>query len=46
MRYDAGGAVVGITLVGVRAILERGKLVVTVPQIVDVRRDEIAVAVA
>ncbi len=46
VRYDAGGAVVGITLVSVRALLERGELAVTVPQIVDVRRDEIAVAVA
>lgn len=46
VRYAEDGSIVGITLVNVRALLERGHFGVTVPQTVDVRRDEIALAVA
>lgn len=46
VRYGDDATIMGITLVNARALLERGDLMVTVPQAVDVRRDEIASAVA
>jgi len=45
VRYDADGAIVGITLVNARALLERGDTGITVPQTVGVRRDELAYAI-
>lgn len=46
VRYCADEEIIGITIVNARALLERGELSVTVPRTVDLRRDEIAVAVA
>lgn len=46
VRYGEDSTIVGITLVNARALLDRGDLTVTVPQTVDLRRDEIASAVA
>jgi uncharacterized protein YuzE len=46
VRYDAEGRVAGITLVNARQLLDRGDARVTIPQVVDVRRDELALALA
>lgn len=44
VRYDADGNVVGITIVNARHLFDRNELVITVPQAVDVRRDELELA--
>ena len=46
VRYDREGHVVGITLVNARLLLDRGDKHVTIPQVVDVRRDELKLALA
>jgi uncharacterized protein YuzE len=44
VRFGADGGVVGITLVNARALLDRNELAITVPQAVDVQRDELELA--
>jgi uncharacterized protein YuzE len=44
VRYDADGAIVGITIVNARHLLDHEELVITVPHVVDVRRDELELA--
>ena len=44
VRFGADGDIVGITLVNARSLLDRDELVVTVPHAVDVRRDELELA--
>lgn len=44
VRLGADGEIVGITLVNAKYLLERDELVVTVPHTVDVRRDELELA--
>jgi uncharacterized protein YuzE len=44
VRFDANDNIVGITLVNAKHLLERDELVVTVPHTVDVRRDELELA--
>jgi uncharacterized protein YuzE len=44
VRYDADGMVTGITITNARHLFDRNELVITVPQAVDVRRDEIELA--
>lgn len=44
VRYGTDGAIVGITIVNARHLLDREELVITVPHVVDVRRDELELA--
>jgi uncharacterized protein YuzE len=44
VRFGADGDIVGITLINARHLLDRDELVVTVPRAVDVRRDELELA--
>lgn len=46
VRYEHGGRIIGITLVNARLLLEQGEMQLTVPQVVDVERDELALALA
>ena len=44
VRFDADGTIIGITLINAKHLLDRDELVVTVPHTVDVRRDELELA--
>lgn len=45
LRFDAGGNLVGVTIVGVKRLIERdGGLTITVPKMVRVEADAIAPA--
>lgn len=46
VRYDGGGHIIGITLVNAKLLLDRGDIHVTVPQLVDVQRDQLKLALA
>lgn len=46
VRYDPDGRIIGITLVNANLLLDRGDIHVTVPQVVDVQRDELKLAIA
>jgi YD repeat-containing protein len=46
VRYDEDGRIVGITLVNARLLLDRGETHVTIPQVVDLRLDELRLALA
>lgn len=41
VRFDANNDIIGITLVNVRVLSERGEIAVTLPQVVDVRSSEL-----
>lgn len=44
VRFGADGSITGITLVNAKHLLDSDALVVTVPHTVDVRRDELELA--
>jgi uncharacterized protein YuzE len=44
VRYSGDGSIIGITIVNARHLLDRDELVITVPHVVDVRRDELELA--
>jgi uncharacterized protein YuzE len=47
VRYDGEGAVIGITIVNARWLLDRdGKITITIPERVDVTADALAPALA
>lgn len=46
VRYDAGGHIIGITLVNAKLLLDRGDVQVTVPRTLNVRREELELALA
>ena len=46
VRYDHDGRIIGITLVNAKLLLDRGDIHVTVPQVVDVQRDQLKLALA
>jgi len=47
LRYDAAGALVGLTIVGVRQLLDQdGTVRVTIPAPVDLERSELAAVLA
>lgn len=47
LRYDAGGQLVGVTIVGARRALEDGgRVVVTVPSHLEIRKDELESLIA
>ena len=46
MRYDSDRHIIGITLVNAKLLLDRGDIHVTVPQVVDVERSALEVALA
>ena len=46
VRFDANNDIIGITLVNVRVLSERGEIAVTLPQVVDVRSSELEESLA
>ena len=47
LRFDSDGHLVGVTIVGAKALLERdGEIKITLPEIVHVRSDVVAPALA
>jgi hypothetical protein len=44
VHHDGDSHIIGITLVNAKLLLDRGDIHVTVPQVVDVQRDQLKLA--